>query len=278
MDTATYAIINGQILPTASAKLRVGDMAIQRGYGVFDFFKIVNGQPVFLEDHLGRFFQSARQMRLEEGLSKEELTAQILALIQANQMNEAGIRITLTGGYAEDGYSIHQPNLIITQSPLTLRRDLAPGIRLISHPFQRQLPEIKTIDYLMAIWLQPYLKAQGADEVLYRNGETILECPRANFCIINAAGELQTTQTNVLAGITRNKVLQLARNSLPVAQQAIQLADLYAAREAFITSTTKQITPVLSVDGQLIGTGDPGPVTRMLSAKLLQLVFSDHHP
>lgn len=271
-------MINGQLLPADAAHLGVGDMAIQRGYGVFDFFKFINQQPVFLEDHLNRFFHSARQMRLEEGLDKEDLIAQINALIHANQLKDGGIRITLTGGYAEDGYSIHVPNLIITQTPLTLRRDLPPGIRLISHPFQRQLPEIKTIDYLMAIWLQPSVKAQGADDVVYRNGETILECPRANLCIINAAGELQTTRTNVLAGITRNKVLELARQRVAVSQQDIQLADLYAAREAFITSTTKLITPVLSVDGQLMGTGQPGPVTKLLSADLLQLIFSDNHP
>jgi D-alanine transaminase/branched-chain amino acid aminotransferase len=217
-------------------------------------------------------------MRLEEGLSGTELTAQLNSLIEANQQREAGIRITLTAGYAEDGYSIHQPNLIITQTPLVVRRDLPPGIRLISYPFLRQLPEIKTIDYLMAIWLQPMVRAQGADELVYRHGETVLECPRANLCIINADGALQTTRTNTLAGITRNKVLELARHRVQVSEKDIQLADLYAAREAFITSTTKHITPVLAVDGQLIGTGAPGPVTTILSADLLQLVFSDNHP
>lgn len=253
-------------------------MAIQRGYGVFDFFKVINGQPVFLEDHLNRFFQSARQMRLAEGLSRAALTEQIRSLLAANSLSEAGIRITLTGGYAADGYSIHEPNLLLTQTPLLLPRDLPAGIRLVSYPFLRQLPEIKTIDYLMAIWLQPMVKAQGADELLYRHGETILECPRANFCIINADGALQTTRNNVLAGITRNKVLELAQKKIPVSQEDIQLADLYTAREAFITSTTKQITPVLAVDDQWIGTGAPGPVTKLLSADLLQLVFSDNHP
>jgi branched-chain amino acid aminotransferase len=271
-------MINGHLVDADSANFSVGDMAIQRGYGVFDFFKFINWQPVFLDDHLDRLFHSARQMRLEEGLDREDLIAQIISLIYANQLKDVGIRITLTGGYAEDGYSIHRPNLIITLTPLTLRRDLPPGIRLISHPFQRQLPEVKTIDYLMAIWLQPFIKAQGADDVVYRNGETILECPRANLCIINANGELQTTRTNVLAGITRNKVLELAQQRVPLSQQDIQLADLYAAREAFITSTTKLITPVLSVDGQWIGTGHPGPVTKALSADLLQLVFSDNRP
>lgn len=269
-------MVNGRLIPTPEATLQVNDLALQRGYGIFDFFKTVNGHPVFISDHLNRFLNSAKEMRLDNGLFMQELEQQIHTLQTSNQLPESGIRLTLTGGYARDGYSVATPNLILTQIPLTLPRDLPPSIQLMTHEFQRQLPAVKSIDYLMAIWLQPLVKQQAMDDVLYISAGVVRECPRANFFIINNKGELQTTKEKLLWGITRKKVLELAAKILPVAEKDISLADLADAREAFITSTTKHITPVKAIDGQLVGSGEPGELTQLLSERLLHQVFADH--
>src|SRR5436190_16389870 len=106
MNTITaYSMINGQLVSAEDAKITVNDLAIQRGYGIFDFFKLVNGRPVFLEDHLERFMFSATAMRLEAGINREILTEQIYSLQKQNELPESGIRLTLTGGPATDGYS-----------------------------------------------------------------------------------------------------------------------------------------------------------------------------
>jgi branched-chain amino acid aminotransferase len=152
-----YSFLNSDYLPADTAALRVPDLSIQRGYGLFDFFKTINHKPVFCDDHLNRFFRSAERLRLHVGKTREELKAIVAGLQQRNDLADSGIRLTLTGGYSSDGYSLATPNLIITQQPLMidLKAECPPPIRIITYAHQRQLPDIKTIDYLMAIWLQP---------------------------------------------------------------------------------------------------------------------------
>ena len=99
-----WAFINDDFILEETAGIHFRDLALQRGYGVFDFFKIAESTPVFLEQHLQRFFYSAQQLHLPAGRTKEELKAIITELIAKNNMADAGIRMTLTGGYSADGY------------------------------------------------------------------------------------------------------------------------------------------------------------------------------
>ena len=267
-----YSRINDTVLPAGEASLPISDMAIQRGYGIFDFFKIVNHKPVFLDDHLDRFFTSASTMRLVSPLSREALTQAIHDLIQKNNLADAGMRITLTGGSAADGYSIHHPALLLVQQPLQLAAHLQPGIHLVTYEHQRQLPHVKTIDYLMAVWLQDYIREHGATDVLYQQQGHITECPRANFFIVNKENELVTPAQYILPGITRKKILELAGRKMVIRESAISSDDLLLAKEAFITSTTKHVLPVLRIDDRAIGDGQPGPVTKMLFDDIVQLV------
>ncbi|HMR91935.1 MAG TPA: aminotransferase class IV [Chitinophagaceae bacterium] len=269
-----YSRINDEIIKADTASVLLSDMALQRGYGIFDFFKIIDNQPVFLEEHLGRFYQSAQAMQLAVNKSAEELAAIIHELIQLNQLPQSGMRITLTGGYAADGYSTQQPNLLLVQQPLTLATSLQPGIRLMIYAHQRQLPQVKTIDYLMAVWLQPHIRRQGAADVLYHQQGIVTECPRANFFIVNKNNELATPAANILEGITRKKVLQLAKKHIAVKEGTVTLADIYEAKEAFITSTTKHLLPVVQIDDNIIGDGKPGVVTRSLFEELAAIVFN----
>ena len=161
-----YAIINGELVPKDEAKILITDLAIQRGYGVFDFFRTVNNQPLFAEDHLDRFFQSAAALHLSAHLNRETLKAMIHQLIEKNNIPDAGIRVTLTGGYSDGGYLPSTPNLLITQSPFSFNAaGFETGTTLITYEHQRQLPEVKTIDYIMAICLQPYIKEKNALDV-----------------------------------------------------------------------------------------------------------------
>ncbi|MDQ3683622.1 MAG: aminotransferase class IV, partial [Bacteroidota bacterium] len=155
-----WIYLNDEFLPEEKAMLHVSDLSIQRGYGIFDFFKIIDDKPVFLEDHLNRFYHSAAQMQLIVSKKREELISIINTLIDQNKLSDSGIKITLTGGYSPDGYTMAGPNLIISQHlfPLTTKESFAKGIKLITYPHQRQLPMVKTIDYLKAIWLQALIK------------------------------------------------------------------------------------------------------------------------
>jgi branched-chain amino acid aminotransferase len=288
-----FVFVRDNFVPASQASILIGDLAIQRGYGIFDFFKTLGGNPVFLEDHLDRFFHSARQLRLETGKTREELHEILDMLQQKNKIPDSGIRLTLTGGYSPDGYSLTSPNLIITQQPLaaTITGELQKGIRLVTYPHQRQMPEVKTIDYLMAIWLQPFIRENGADDVLYHRGGIshqdginhpdgiITECPRSNFFMVTAEDTIVTPARNILKGITRMKVLEVAGRRFRTEERDMTLEELKTAKEAFITSTTKHILPVLQIDDIIIGKGSPeeempGDVSRWLNKELYALALN----
>lgn len=265
-----YAIINGDFILKDNAKILVSDLSIQRGYGIFDYFRTKNNEPLFLEDHLDRFFYSASQMNLNPGMDRDQITKLIQQLIKKNNVPDSGIRITLTGGYSEDSYTILKPNLLITQSAFSFNKEnFNKGIRLITYDHQRQLPQVKTIDYLMAIYLQPFIKEKGADDVLYHDKTEIRECPRSNFFIVNKNNEVVTPSKNILKGITRKKILSLSGFNIKEAN--IDLMEIENAKEAFITSTTKNVLPVLKIDGKIIGGGKPGKITTQIYQKIFDL-------
>jgi D-alanine transaminase/branched-chain amino acid aminotransferase len=263
--TASFVLINDAFVPAEQASLHVSDLAIQRGYGIFDFFQTVNGRPAFLDDHLDRFYHSASRMRLEIGKSRDELKALLGELIRKNGIADSGVRIMLTGGYSPDAYSIAKPNLIVTQSPLKMDKAMTErGMRLVTHAHRRQFSDVKTLDYLMAVWLQPSVRERGADDVLYQLDGVVSECPRANFSIVTADGRIVTPAEHVLKGVVRKQVLRLAPSRYAAEEGVVTLEDIRKAKEAFVTSTTKGVMPVVQVDGRPVGTGKPGEVTRWL--------------
>lgn len=109
-----YISVNGEIMQANSLCISASDLAIQRGYGIFDFLVTVNSKPIFLEDHIRRFYSSALSMHLPVLLNQFALIDAIDQLMQKNYLPNSGIRITLTGGDSSDGYSIGNPNLIIS--------------------------------------------------------------------------------------------------------------------------------------------------------------------
>jgi D-alanine transaminase/branched-chain amino acid aminotransferase len=273
--SAPFVLINDAFVPTEQAVLHVSDLAIQRGYGIFDFFQTVNGRPAFLDDHLDRFYHSAARMRLEIGKSREELKGLLQELVRRNGIANSGVRITLTGGYSPDAYSIAKPNLVVTQSPLKIDAGLMErGMRLVTYAHRRQFADVKTLDYLMAVWLQPFVREHGADDVLYQLNGAVSECPRSNFSIVTREGRVITPAEHVLKGIVRKQVLRIAPARYAAEEGTVTLEDIRGAKEAFVTSTTKGVMPVVEVDGRPVGDGRPGEVTRWLGREFNALLAS----
>lgn len=276
MSTSHYAVINGEFIPEADAKLRISDLSIQRGYGIFDFFKVLDGRPVFLDDHLDRFYRSASLMHLPVETNRDQLKAILRELIDRNGINTSGIRITLTGGESSDGYTIGRPNLIINHRGLPDNRSLGErGLRLLTCAHKRQIPEAKTLDYLMAIWLQPMLRERGADDVLYYQDDMISECPRSNVFVVTAEGQLLTPGHGVLQGVIRGKLLALGAEAFAAEVRQVTLGDLHRASEVLMTSSTKNLISVVEIDGKPVGTGKPGTVAGRLSQMLTAQIHDE---
>jgi branched-chain amino acid aminotransferase len=242
--------INGQFIDSSIAAIPVNDLGLQRGYGVFDFLRVKGQHPLFLQQHIDRLYRSLDHMRLHVSYTKEELIQIIQSLIDQNKLSHSGIRITVTGGASPDGYTPVEPHIIVVQQPIPEPPNtiLTTPYTLVTYPYRRQLPEVKTTDYLMAIWLQPWIKEQGAQDVLYHSNGWVSECPRSNFFIVTKENVLVTPHEGMLKGVTRSNTLSVAKEIMQVEERALSLEDIRNAKEAFISSSTKRIIPVTGVD------------------------------
>ncbi|MCX6712308.1 MAG: aminotransferase class IV [Candidatus Vogelbacteria bacterium] len=128
----------------------------------------------------------------------------------------------------------------------------------------RQFPESKNINYIQAVKLQKEKGKKGAIEVLYKHNGRVLECTRSNFFIVKK-GVLITPAKDILKGLTRDKTIQLAKKAkFKVEEREVAEKEVFNADEAFITTTSKKILPIVKIDSQKIGSGQPGPITKEL--------------
>ena len=123
---------------------------------------------------------------------------------------------------------------------------------------------------MMAVWLQQLVKEKNAADVLYHHNNMVTEFPRANFFMVTNKDILVTAANNILEGITRKKILELAKDFIKAEVRDISMNELMHAKEAFLSSTTRRILPVVKIEDHLIGNGQPGNITKQLYHKLLE--------
>ena len=275
---ASFCTLNGKILRFSDASIALNDVALMRGYGVFDFFRKEEGVPLFLDNYLTRFERSAKEMRLILPFDSKAIKDLVMDLMEKNDLQESGVRLLLTGGFTDNGYSINKPNFIILEEHLTLPDPdfFERGISLISYNYQRELPRVKSINYLVGLYLLKEAQDQGAQDILYHQNGLVREITRSNFFIVDQNNTVITSEKGVLHGITRMKVLELAKKRFNVEQRDFSIEELKGAREAFITGTTKKIMPVQRVD-DLNFESSPGPITSMLMKDFDALVAQEIH-
>ncbi|MBS4042986.1 MAG: aminotransferase class IV family protein [Chitinophagaceae bacterium] len=264
--------LNNRFVDYEESFISTNDLTLNRGYGVFDFFRISKSIPLFIDDHLNRLLNSAKELRLNIPYTREEIKKIIIELIQINHLSEAGVRIILTGGISDNNFTISDPNFIITNSSLQLptEEDFNKGINLITHPYLRTLPQVKSTNYLMAIYLQEIIFKQQADDVIFVNNDQVLELPRANIFIITHNDALITPHENILAGVTRKNILEIASSFMKVEERNVSIDELLNAKEVFISSTTKIILPVATINKQLLNGNFEISKTKQLYLKLLE--------
>lgn len=269
-----YCYMDGEIKKNEECHLSLQDLGIQRGYGLFDFFRVKGNKPLFMEDHIERLFHSAKRMRLDNALNIDEIRSSVEQLIHLNRLDHSGMKIIVTGGDSSDGYSISTPRLYMVQNQLVPPPDELPavGIHLATWNYQRQLPDVKTTDYLMAIWLQPWMKERKADDILYHNQGMIRECPRSNIFMITHEGHLATPEAGMLAGITRKNIMRVSgKTGIPLTERNITLEELKKSAGVFICSTTKRLMPVDEIDGHTIGSETSRKIMQQVWDGLLEM-------
>lgn len=260
------AYMNGQYLPEKEASLGITDLSIRRGFGIFDFFRSVGFNPLFIDDHISRFYASSEKINLKIPVPQDEIKRICKKLIFENKIEDSGIRIILTGGYSANGYTPAEPNLIITNEPVkVVSEDVrSKGVKVISHDYQREYPDVKTINYFTGIMKQKEAEAKGAFDILYHDRGALRELTRSNIFIVDENNNLLTPANKILKGITRKNVIQLAKKDFNVEEKDLSMNDLFSAKEVFLTGTTKKILPIIQLDDQIISDGKPGIVSLKL--------------
>jgi branched-subunit amino acid aminotransferase/4-amino-4-deoxychorismate lyase len=256
---------------TNEATLPITDLTFRRGYGSFDFLYVVDGIPMFIDDHLVRFERSSQLLGVGPMPNRERLKAHVHELIDANGGGTFGLQMFLTAGDPLDGFTPQDARFVALTVPAATPTPDAfdTGYRLITHRHQRDLPEAKTTNYFTAVRLAPKMREADANDVLYHDGERVLEATRCSFFLVDASGAFVTPGRDILPGVTRLNTLRALRHAgHQVAERDVALSELRSAREAFVTSTTKGVMPVLAIDGEAIGDGRPGPQTREAHALL----------
>jgi branched-chain amino acid aminotransferase len=265
--------INGAFVLAREATVSAGDLGLVRGYGVFDVLRTYDRIPFALRRHLERLERSAQQVNLPLPASLDELERLVHATLARNAAVEperdVTVRLIVTGG-ASAGFLLPDgnPSLLILVAPVRSvpGHHYTEGAALITADIPRFLPSVKSINYIPAILGQQRARAAGAVEALYCTAEEVIsECTTANFFVV-AGGKLITPNQDVLAGITRNITLELADDVMDVTLRPIRRDELRTVDEAFITSTTKEIMPIVRIDDITIGNGRPGPLTARLAA------------
>ncbi len=263
-----YCYLNGKIVPLKRARVSPRDIGFLRGYGVFDFFRTINGKPFLYDEHIERFKNSAELFNLKIPIGDAELKKIIDKLILKNGFRESSVRIVLTGGELKNGMgfdSFSPTFLILVEKSKTPPAKLyKTGVKLITLEHRRELPRAKTLNYISAVRLcNSELKRKKAFEVLYTDRGRVLECSTSNFFIFRG-GKLITPKKDILLGTTRNLVLKLAGKHFKTEEREIKSRELRFADEAFITASNKDILPVVNIDGKIIGDGKVGENTRKL--------------
>jgi len=275
MDTNAWWYVDGRWVHPNEAAISINDVAVLRGYSAFESFRTYYRQPFRQDEHLDRLYRSAALLELEIPWPRAQVENVIAQVIERNEYTHAALRILVTGGISEDSIlPSGQPALAVLITPLGERdmQRFARGYKLITVRDQRELPEAKTTSYVAAIRALKEAARQNAADALYVDAQGhVLEATRSNFFIFRG-DTLVTPRADVLIGVTRNVVLELARDRFPIEERPILLAELTVADEAFITSSSREITPVMQIDDRLIGPGKPGPRTWELEQRFIAMI------
>jgi branched-chain amino acid aminotransferase len=259
------AFFNGKIQPIESTFMQINDLGLLRGYGLFDYFRTYNGRPFQWDLYWERFVNSAKILRIPVPIQKDEAFGVVNELIKLSNLEDLAIRIVLTGGYSENGISSKSPNLLIVSEEIhpVKPEEYNNGIKIIAYDYLRDLPELKSTDYKHLMILQSDIKNAGSTDVLFMKDGEISELSRSN--VFHFEGDkLITPARNILKGITRRTVIELARPHFEVIERPVKVNEFVNADEIFTTSSTKRILGIVQIDDEVIANGRVGEKTKFL--------------
>lgn len=276
--------INGKFFDKPDAKISVYDHGLLYGDGVFEGIRIYSGKAFKLKEHVARLFESARSIKLEIPITQEAMCKAINDTIAINQKVDGYIRPLVTRGSGSlglDPRKCSDPQVIVIVDDITMYppemyengMEIATVSTIRNHP-NAVNPRIKSLNYLNNILAKiEGIQAGCLESLMLNHKGEIAECSGDNiFLVKNGVLRTPPIDAGILEGITRNTVIELAKNAkIPVEEIALTRHDVFVADECFLTGTAAEIIPVTKCDARSIGTGKPGPITTKLRQAYFQL-------
>ena len=269
------AYVNGQYVPHSRATVHIEDRGYQLPDGIYEVCVVVNGRYWDLDGHLERMQRSLRELRMDAPMDMSALKVVMREVLQRNRLKNALVYMQVTRGVASRNHAFPPegtpPALVITARRIDHAQGDAKaekGVAVISQPDIRWgRVDIKTVGLLPnALAKEAATKAGAAEALLVRDG-IVTECSASNAWIVDKTGAIVTHPkgNSILGGISRQTAIACAEElQIKVIERPFTVEEAKAAQEAFVTSATSFVTPVISIDGARIGAGKPGPVALRL--------------
>jgi branched-chain amino acid aminotransferase len=269
--------VDGKFYSERDAKVSVFDHGLLYGDGVFEGIRAYNGRVFKLKEHIDRLFYSAKAILLDIPMTPAELMQATIETVRVNKLRDSYIRLVVTRGVGSLGLnprSCKKPTVIIIAATIQLypAEYYQRGLDLVTVPTTRNLqnsinPAIKSLNYLNNILAKIEANNAGMEEAIMLNAEGfVAECTGDNIFIVkNGTLFVPPLSACALYGITRQTVIELAlQHGFKVSETNLTRYDVYNADECFITGSAAEVVPAVKVDGRVVGTGKPGPVTLKL--------------
>ncbi|MGB1108999.1 MAG: D-amino-acid transaminase [Gammaproteobacteria bacterium] len=274
--------VNGEFLPADEASISIFDRGFLFADGVYEVVPVLNGRLIDNDPHLARLRRSMDELDMPAPCSDAEIESAELELVQRNELVNGLIYLQVTRGSAERDFAYPanpKPSLVmLTQVKNPTETDsFKHGIRVISVPDIRwKRRDIKTIGLLAPCMAKMEAKRAGVDDAWMVEDGFVTEGSSNNAYIVTHEGVIITRHLGpeILAGITRQVLLTVLEDSeIRLEERPFSIEEAHAAAEAFLTSATTFVTPVIEIDGKPIGNGEPGPVTRQLQTLYTRVAF-----
>ncbi len=265
------AYVNGRYLPHARAKVSIEDRGLQFADGVYEVCEVRGGLPVDERRHMARLARSLKELRIAAPMTPAALAIVMRETIRRNRVADGIVYVQVTRGAAKRDFPFPpdiKPTIIVTarrNDIAKLERLASEGVAVVTVPDIRWgRVDIKSVALLPNVLAKQAAREQGAREAWLVDGEgRVTEGASSNAWIVAKDGTLVTRALgpDILPGITRSVVIDMIKaQGLAFEERAFTVAEAYGAREAFITSASQTVLPVISIDGRPVGNGAPGPV------------------
>jgi branched-chain amino acid aminotransferase len=269
--------IDGKLVDKSEAKLSVYDHGLLYGDGVFEGIRVYNSKIFECDAHLDRLWNSAKAIRLEIPVARDEITRAMYETVKANNFTDCYIRLVVTRGVGDlglDPKKCSKPSVFIISDLIAVypKEMYENGMAVITASVIRNHPNalsarVKSLNYLNNILAKIEANDAGVPEAIMLNHEgNVSECTADNLFIVREGVVLTpTTHDGILEGVTRKVIIELCKKlAIPLVEKTLQRHDLYIADEMFLSGTGAEVIAVTKIDSRVIGTGSAGALTRRI--------------